>query len=279
MIITRKAYAKINYHLAITGIREDGYHLLDTWMQTVSLFDELTLEEAEDLILQTDLFPGPRNLAYRAAALLQAHASIEKGARITLKKHIPAGAGLGGGSADAAAVLWGLNELWGLKLSLPSLIPLAAKLGADVPFALVGGLARCRGVGEILEPSTGLTPYPMLLVFPGEGVSTVECYRVFDQLGLPSCGSLELPEIGQEKTFFTQLGNDLEAPALQLMPELSHLRQDLEETHPIACSMTGSGAAYFAIYETDADRARAQAQLEKKYSAVYPVMPVGSIAE
>ena len=150
-----KAFAKINWSLDITGIRPDGYHLMDMVMQPVSLADEIGLFPSPDISLFTDGNPPSRadhtNLAWRAADLLRNTCGVKEGVRITLHKNIPMGAGLGGGSADAAAVLYGLNRMWRLGLSCRNLEELGLSLGADVPFCLRGGLVRTRGIGELLE--------------------------------------------------------------------------------------------------------------------------------
>ena len=150
------ARAKINWTLDIVGKREDGYHLMDMLMQPVELADELTLEKTENgLTLTVSGYPrvkaGPDNLALRAAQALQAQTGYRGGASIHLHKRIPVGAGLGGGSADAAGVLAGLNRLWETGLTQPELEALGLRLGADVPFCLRGGLQRAQGVGEKLS--------------------------------------------------------------------------------------------------------------------------------
>ena len=196
------AYAKINWTLDILGTRPDGYHLMDMLMQTVSLCDLLWMEEAEDLTLEA--VPGgteraarsktndglssagvryyESNLVYRAALLLRERCGVRRGARIQLEKRIPSGAGMGGGSADCAAALKGLNALWGLGLSRAELLSLGLKLGADVPFLITGGLARVGGIGERIQP---LLPAPqvwLVLVQPCEGLSTREVFSAFDRL-------------------------------------------------------------------------------------------------
>ncbi len=260
----RYAYAKVNLCLAVTGIRNDGYHLLETWMQRISLCDRITLEETDGIRLDTDRFPGPENLAYRAAVLMREESGTDRGVSIHLEKRIPAGAGLGGGSADAAAVLAGLNELWELHWTRERLLKLALRLGADVPFGLLGGLARCRGVGEIMEPIPLLPNRPMLIVFPGEGVSTPRCFRAWDETGVPHRGPA-LPGAGEtEMSVYARLFNDLEAPAVRLMPQLALLRTALESTDPLYCGMSGSGAAYFALY-TDVQTRTAAMERMKPY--------------
>ena len=200
------AYAKINWTLDILGTRPDGYHLMDMLMQTVSLCDLLWMEEAEDLTLEA--VPGgteraarsktndglssagvrydESNLVYRAALLLRERCGVRRGARIQLEKRIPSGAGMGGGSADCAAALKGLNALWGLGLSRAELLSLGLELGADVPFLITGGLARVGGIGERIQP---LLPAPqvwLVLVQPCEGLSTREVFSVFDRMDASS---------------------------------------------------------------------------------------------
>lgn len=149
-----KAYAKINLTLEVQGRRDDGYHDIVSVMQAVDLCDEITLEPAVTNSLECDRpeLESPDNLALRAANLLQETSGVSQGARISLKKGIPIAAGLGGGSSDAATVLTGLNELWGLGMSIEELTPLAATLGSDVPFFLHGGTAMVSGRGERVRP-------------------------------------------------------------------------------------------------------------------------------
>ena len=150
------AYAKINWALDTVGLRDDGYHLLDTIMQSISLHDDITIEPDSRLFLSVADAPhvpcDESNLILRAAEALRRHTGTAAGARITLRKRIPVGAGLGGGSTDAAAVLRALNDMWGLGLPEETLYEIGLSLGADVPFCLHGGLCRAQGIGEILTP-------------------------------------------------------------------------------------------------------------------------------
>lgn len=153
MIVTR-AYAKINLTLEALGKREDGYHDIASILQTVSLHDTLTFEDADGIGIDCDVpaLVARDNVSVRAACLLRDEAQAQRGAAITLTKRIPVAAGLGGGSSDAAATLLGLNRLWGLELTMDDLLPLAARLGSDVPFFLYGGTCRVSGRGERVEP-------------------------------------------------------------------------------------------------------------------------------
>ena len=153
MIVTQ-AYAKINLTMEALGRREDGYHDVASILQTVSLHDTLTFEDADGIGIDCDVpaLSARDNLSVRAACLLRDEAQAQRGAAITLTKRIPVAAGLGGGSSDAAATLLGLNRLWGLELTMDDLLPLAARLGSDVPFFLYGGTCRVSGRGERVEP-------------------------------------------------------------------------------------------------------------------------------
>ena len=185
---TEKAPAKLNLTLDVTEKRPDGYHLLRTVMQTVSLYDELSFvrEEQEGIRLTCDRADLPLdsgNLAYRAADVLLQKFNLPGGIRIDLKKKIPAAAGLAGGSTDAAAVLRAMNRLYGLGLTTETLCQLALPLGADIPYCVRGGTCLCEGIGEVMTPLAELKGLPVLLVKPAFDLSTAYIYR---ELSLPS---------------------------------------------------------------------------------------------
>ena len=179
-----KAFAKINWSLDILGQRPDGYHLMDMVMQPVSVCDLITLEPDDALTLTVSgdpyIAPDAHHLALRAAQALRAYTGCTRGAHLHVHKQIPAQAGLGGGSSDAAAVLLGLNKLWELELTMDELCRLALSLGADIPFCLTGGLQRVQGIGEVLQPQSFAPAYPLLIIKPCEGLST---RRVFEACG------------------------------------------------------------------------------------------------
>src|SRR6202162_5425539 len=171
--------AKVNLALDVLGRRSDGYHELSTVLQAVDLFDRLTVETAATITLETSDATLPTddgNLVVRSARLWRDTAGIEAGARIVLDKRIPVAAGLGGGSSDAAATLWGLNRLWGLRWRRERLMALAVGIGMDVPFFLGPGRALGTGRGEVLKPVPTLGGYAMVLVNPGIQLSTQEVY-------------------------------------------------------------------------------------------------------
>ena len=173
--LTLRASAKVNLSLEVLGKRPDGYHEVVTVMHAVDLYDRLTLEAAPTLSFSSDdpdLPTDERNLVMRAARLLKEAASVEAGARIELKKRIPVAGGLGGGSSDAAAALWGLNRLWKLRWTRARLMELAVGIGMDVPFFLGVGPALATGRGEHLKPLGKTGGYALVLVNPRVGLST-----------------------------------------------------------------------------------------------------------
>ena len=167
-MLTLKAYAKVNLTLEVVGRRQDGYHDIASIMQTVDLCDSVELEPAGTITLECDSaeLQSPDNLAMRAANLLKEVTGTDKGVRITLRKGIPVSAGMGGGSSDAATVLIGLNQLWGLGLSIDQLSPVAAQLGSDVPFFLSGGTAMVLGRGDTVRPLPSADLRWMVVLIP-----------------------------------------------------------------------------------------------------------------
>jgi 4-diphosphocytidyl-2-C-methyl-D-erythritol kinase len=247
------APAKINAYLRITGRRADGYHLLDSLMVPVSLYDDLQLaiEAGGSGIVVTCNDPtlpcDETNLAYRAAALLCAEMGVHARVMIDLRKHIPIGAGLGGGSSDAAAVLKGLNVALALDLSAADLCALAARLGADVPFFVPCRPCRVSGIGEILQVVPPPPALPIVIVVPPFGVPTPWAYRRFDELPpSPPSPLSELPA-GQWPAP-AGFVNDLERAVLPTYPALARLKDQLCEHGALAALMSGSGSAVFGIF-------------------------------
>ena len=263
---TIHARAKINWALNITGRRADGYHLLDMLMQSIDLSDDLAVEPAEALTLTVDGAPaGEENLVLRAAMALNRHAGTDRGAAMALTKRIPARAGLGGGSADCAAALIALNELWGLNLTGKTLLQIGEKLGADVPFCLTGGLAIVRGIGEEILPVDSAPEIPLVLVTPGGGLSTAEVFRLWDGGGWPEVelDNRALAEAvcrGDLKAVDRLCANALTAPAISLMPEIGGMIQRMRAFGAGAAFMTGSGSTVVGAFHTlEAARAAAGA--------------------
>lgn len=272
------AHAKVNITLAVLGTRADGYHLLDMLMQSVQLGDSLTFAPAGDLRLALHGMPpipsDGRNLALRAAQLLQDTYHVTKGACITLKKRIPVGAGLGGGSADAAAVLLGLDRLWDLRLPYEELAALGLALGADVPFCLSGGLARVQGVGDIIQPIPCEHAYDLLIVQPCVGLSTPAVFKAYDALpGVPRNPDAPAAEKamreGDLRALAMAMGNALEAAAIPMRPEIAICIQTLSHYGAIAVQMTGSGSAVIALFDSMDDAARAYRSVRRIWAKCY----------
>ncbi|MFZ5592239.1 MAG: 4-(cytidine 5'-diphospho)-2-C-methyl-D-erythritol kinase [Bacillota bacterium] len=260
------ARAKINLGLAVLGRRADGFHAVDMVMQTISTGDLLTIEPAETIsvdVSRPDLPGGPENLAYRAAALLQKVSGFRQGARIYIEKRIPLAAGLAGGSADAAAVLKGLNQLWGLGLSPGELMELGSALGSDVPFCLVGGTARARGRGELIEPLPPLAGRGVVLVKPAFGVSTPRVYHFYDQLPPRPPAEIEPLVVALEQEDWpglcAALVNDLERATLALHPEIAVIKEAMLRAGAPGVLMSGSGPTVFGLC-ADRDAARRVAE-------------------
>jgi 4-diphosphocytidyl-2-C-methyl-D-erythritol kinase len=284
-----KAHAKINLNLSIKARRPDGYHLIESAVQAVSLHDTLILEPVPAGIVldadDPDLPAGPDNLVWRAAAaLLPRLANGPRGARIRLEKRIPTGAGLGGGSSDAAAALVGLRRLWDLDLSDPELAGLAAALGSDVPFFLTGGTALLTGTGTEVRPLPDLGGFEILIVFPGTPISTREVYgRVVAPLTsalkistMPRFKQTPKDDFPREVETWVRAGNDLEPYACALCPAIGKIKDRLLVAGASAAAMTGSGSAVFGIFRTAVAAERALADLGPSGFTVMRSVPINS---
>ena len=261
------APAKLNLCLRIRGRRPDGYHLLDSITIPVTLFDDVhvrlhpaTAASVSIRCAPVDAAPaGPGNLAARAAALFLERTRTAAHVSITLVKRIPAGAGLGGGSSDAAGVLRALNALAADPISKADLATCALALGADVPLFLFGRPARMRGVGEILEAWPSEVPWPIVVAFSGTALSTQTVYAKYDDLlTSPGPTSTIRPPAPSQEPLRTMLHNDLEAAAFHIQPALRSLKERLASLGAEGVLMTGSGSAVFGIWK-QWDDARAAA--------------------
>lgn len=268
-MLTIKAHAKLNWSLDILGIRPNGYHELDMLMQHIELADDMSFENARWMKLTIDgqtLPVGNRNLVIRAANALNEFMGTHKGANIRLKKRIPVRAGLGGGSADCAAALIALNRLWKFNLPVDTLCEIGAKLGADVPFCIRGGLCRVSGIGEIIEPLSSGPRIPMVLLHPGGGLSTQTVFGKFDNEGYPTLhvdtmAVARAVQDGDLAEYAAVSGNALENPAIALMPEVAQAMQQLRDAGASAVRMSGSGSAVFGLFADDASAQRAAEML------------------
>ena len=254
-MVTVEANAKINLTLDILGKRPDGYHEVAMVMQTVGLHDTVTLEKrAQGISLNINvpwLKADEKNLAWRAAALVQEEYGLTGGVHIELVKRIPIAAGLAGGSADAAAVLKGMSELYGLNLSAKKLCELGARLGSDIPFCLLGGTMLATGRGEVLKRLPDMPETWVVLVKPRISVSTAWAYQNYDELGAerhPDNEAIQ-KEIarGNRKGVAKLLCNVLESVTINKYDVIERYKQMMLDKGAMASMMSGSGPTVFAL--------------------------------
>ena len=263
-----KALAKINLGLDVLRKREDGYHEVRMIMQTVRIFDRIQLmrQERGGIRVRTNLYYLPaneNNLVYKAAKLLFDEFGLEGGLFIDLKKYIPVAAGMAGGSSDAAAVLYGMNRMYGLGLSQEELMKRGVKIGADVPYCLMRGTALAEGIGEILSPLPPMPPCNILVAKPGISVSTKFVYENLHANELredqhPDIDGI-LEALGRQdlKGMAERMkdGNVLETVTIPAHPVIQKIKDVMEEQGALVALMSGSGPTVFGIFE-DRDKAR-----------------------
>ncbi|MDR2066625.1 MAG: 4-(cytidine 5'-diphospho)-2-C-methyl-D-erythritol kinase [Endomicrobium sp.] len=273
MKIVLKSPAKVNLFLEIKSKRKDGYHNLESIMQTISLYDELSFEDIDkNIILSCDNKALPcdkTNLVYKAALAIKTNFNINKGVKIYLKKNIPQGAGLGGGSSNAATTILALVKLWNIKTTQKELETVATKLGADVPFFLTGGTCLCEGIGEIVTPLKSITNLDMILVNPGFGISTVGIYK---KINFPLTNSVKIHKIKHlissssfnNKEAFKSCFNRLEEFVFGDFKTILEIKTLLSK---LCCTslMSGSGATVFGILDINISKEHIVSEL-KKYS-------------
>lgn len=254
-----KAYGKINLGLDVVRRREDGYHEVRMIMQTVRVYDaiELNRTEEEGIRLSTNLYYLPdneNNLGYRAAKLLMDEFGIRDGVEIKMKKFIPVAAGMAGGSSDAAAVLFGVNKMFGLGLSKQELMERGVRLGADVPYCIMRGTALSEGIGEIMTP---LPPMPQCRVLIAKPAVSVSTKHVYESLNLPSLGAEAHPDIDAMRAAIekkdlsgvvSQLGNVLETVTIPENPVIQTLKDKMMEMGADGSLMSGSGPTVFGLF-------------------------------
>jgi 4-diphosphocytidyl-2-C-methyl-D-erythritol kinase len=262
------ARAKVNLWLNVVGRRADGYHLLDSLVAFVDLADEIEATPADRLVLTVEgplaaaLADEPDNLVLRAARLLADRGSVSPRAALHLTKRIPVAAGLGGGSADAAAALRALVDLWRLALPVEELFDLAARLGADVPMCLAGRAALVSGVGEQLMPAPPPPPCAILLVNPGTPLATVDVFKRREGAFSPVKPlTRSWKDLESFAAALAERGNDLASAAVMLRPVIADVLAALRATGAAHVDMSGSGATCFALFETSAQAERAAAAL------------------
>lgn len=267
-----KSNAKINLCLDVAAKRPDGYHDLRMVMQTVGLHDRLALRKTggSGIELRTNLPFLPRdgrNLVYRAVEVVAERHGIRDGLRIDLRKTVPVGAGLGGGSANAATAILAMDRLFGLGMSQEEMAALGLGLGADVPFCLLGGTALAQGVGEVLTPLPGVPALQLLIAKPAESASTA---KVFQRFSLDA--STVHPDVdgmaaairrGDRQGVVDRLGNSLEATTMGMYPSVGRLKEALLEAGAENALMSGSGTAVFGVFKSREAAVEAAARIRR----------------
>lgn len=275
-----KAYAKINLTLEITGKRADGYHLLRMVMQSVSLCDELILTRDKPGIRvfsdRDDVPCDESNTAYKAARAFYLHAGIEPKLTVSIKKTIPSQAGLGGGSADAAAVLLALNKMYSTGFSKKTLCEIGLTVGADVPFCVLGGTALAQGIGEQLTALPPIPPCHIFICKPPIGVDTKKAYALADRAPKTS-GSYSasmVNAIQEEKLSLIaeRLGNEFED--VMNLTEVAFIKNAMISMGALGASMTGSGSAVFGIFDEQSKASVCKEELSKEYAEVFLCEPL-----
>ena len=276
--VTVLAPAKLNLALDVVGLLPNGYHNLDMTMQAISLYERVILRRSSGLSLSLPGSPvaaNDSNTAIKAAVAFFRYTGLLAGVEITIEKNVPVRAGMAGGSADAAAVLVGLNVLYGAKLSMSELCALGAKIGADVPFALMGGTCRVQGVGDVIK---ALPPVPdcwFTVVMPDYGVSTPEAFAAYDRIGSsthPDCEAQEAAIRAEDLAgVCAAAGNALEECSGARDNEA--IKTALQEQGAITALMTGSGAAVFGIFADEASARAAAAAVQTRWPQVYVAQP------
>lgn len=270
--VTVRAFAKINLDLRILGLMPDGYHEVRTVLQSIRLHDTLTFTRRRGRFAITCDTPGVpldgRNLVWKAAALLH-HAARRRagelsGVQVHIAKRIPAEAGLGGGSSDAAATLVALARLWRVDLDLPSLVRLGARLGADVPFFLAGGTVLGCGRGDDISPLAQAPVTSVVVVVPPFGVATPDAYRWFDADGPPRGPRRGRPLPEAWPAWAAAVNNDLEAPVSRRHPPIRRIVRALATHGADHAAMSGSGSAVFGLFADPAAARAAHHALERR---------------
>lgn len=282
--ITLRASAKINLSLDITGVREDGYHLMEMVLQSVGLADTVRIRKAAGEVSLTVEKDGARalgvpqdssNTAFKAASVFFQKAGLDGGCRIHIEKKIPSQAGMGGGSADAAAVLKGLNELYETGFSPEVLSALGLLVGADVPFCLKGGTALVKGIGEIVEPVSPWRQGHLVIIKPPFGISTADAFRRFDQEGVAvrpdNPGLMKAIRARNLPAMRRAMANVMEQSAG--FPEIQALKERFYQLGAVASLMTGSGSAVYGIFASELEALSAMSSLMGEGKA-YLTVPV-----
>ena len=273
-MIRLEAKAKINLFLEITGRLPNGYHTISTVMQEIGLCDYVTLTNTDtaDITLTSNCDTMPldeRNIAYKCAKLFFEKAGVEnKGINIHIEKNIPMEAGLAGGSTDGAAVLKALNKMYNNPFSLEELCSIGAKVGADIPFCILGGTVLCEGIGEIMTPISTLPPCYILIAKGKEGVSTKWAYEQFDSMAereIRENPMVTLLQKGDIKDICNAMYNCFEL----LVPSVGEIKEVMNESGALGSMMSGSGTAVFGIFDSKEKMSLAAIKLQEKNISIF----------
>jgi 4-diphosphocytidyl-2-C-methyl-D-erythritol kinase len=290
-MLTIKAPAKINWFLKVLRRREDGFHEIQSLMQKITLYDEISFSPSNELVIETRAdIPLKENLIYKAAMLLMDSVNVDKGVVIHLKKQIPVGAGLGGGSSDAATALIGLNTLWSLELSIDQLCKIAEQIGSDVPFFLRGPVSYAHGRGERLSLCSAEKTVNILLVKPPFGVSTAWAYKTLAEnrsLHGEDEQNIHMPELTKkalkvnnirhfirlfEKAELNGLSsfilNDLESTVINNFPVIAEIKDKLTGHGAEFSLMSGSGSTVFGVFNTRRGAEKASEHFKEYWTSV-----------
>ena len=278
--ITVIAPAKINLSLDITGVDERGYHLLDMIMQSVSLFERVTLTKKDsEITLSSNARYIPadsKNVAVKASMLFFEHTGIQGGVHIHIKKTVPIKAGMAGGSADAAGVIVGLDKLYNTKLTKEQMCEIGARAGSDVPFMIMGGTKRVQGVGDIIFPCAPMPKCHLVICMPSKGVSTPAAFANYDAMGEKTIvetdklvAAMEADDIYGVAKY---MANDLEKAAGS--EDTQPIKEMLIQQGAIGSVMTGSGAAVFGVFDSEEKAVKAREYCRGKVRSVFVAKPV-----
>lgn len=271
--------AKINLSLDVVGKRPDGYHLLRMLMQSVALYDFVTVEKIEEGIELTcsrqEIACDKSNTAYNMALLILDKYNMDCGVKIHIEKNIPAGAGLAGGSTDAAGVIKGMNQLFKLNMSMQEMLELGLKVGADVPYCIIGGTALAEGIGEKLTPLRPLIKTWCVIAKPSVSISTKEAYGALNMdciIRHPATEQLiGYIQDGNINKLAAGMVNVLEDACLSSYPEIYEIRKLMQQQGAMGSMMTGSGSAVFGLFQGRSDAERCSNALRSRLEEVFLV--------
>ncbi len=279
--IVVKAPAKLNLALDIVGVNEDHYHKMKMIMQTIDLFDVITIQLTDDEIQLSCNRPevpcNQHNIAYRCAQALMEYVGIlTYGFKIDIQKQIPIQAGMAGGSADGAAVLVGLNELYQLGLSVQQLCAIGAKVGADIPFCIIGGTAKVEGIGEVIIPIDPMPDCIFAIAKPKTGISTQKAFMDFDLAQIPPRLDLEQMITAIKQQDIYQMSNHMYNALEQVctVRDIQIIRNKMLSFGAKNAMMTGSGSAVFGVFTNAARAYECEQKLKSKYSETFLCKPI-----